>query len=574
MQIEKDGADAEVLICNYPLYLDGVQVGEVGEGAFSYAFKQFLPHDGWQNVVIPAEQLMGASGIAKLFGRGIVIHDPRSFSAYVRSAVDGFNAAERLRTRYDQFGWKAADKSFLYGSRLYSANAAPKEMPGSDEVKERSAWLRPKVAGTLAAWSAAANALFQQGCEVQAFALLCAFAAPLMRFHTVTEGGAIVALHSRGSAKGKSTALAAITSVWGDKKGLEITNTDTSVSKGITLGVLGNLPIVYDELQHQDPEVIRDFVRIFTNGRDKMRGTSEGRIRHTQASWQTILISASNASLTDTLYHASGIDALAFRVLELPVALPSTVDTTKGDTLKKRLEQNAGHAGDAYLRYLVQPEVLAWAVQAIDTWTAELWAKTGLSTEHRFRIRCLGSVAVASALVNKLGLLTFDPQRIMNWAIDQVTGMRNDAPVTGHDAEMSTDALSAYLAEHLNDTLVMPRAWVNGERLLLPLMVPLRRLSIRFEKANGRILLAETPLRAWLLRKEISYRPFMDDLTASGVVVSARRKATLGAGTDLPGGQMTCVEVNAHHVALAGVMDNIVKLEDVRRQALASIARP
>lgn len=569
---EKDGAAHDILICSYPLFLDGVQVGEVGEGVFSYHFKQFLPHTGWSNVVIPAAELMGPNGIPKLFGKGVVVHEPRAFNGYVRAAVDNYNALEKMRTRFDQFGWKDNDTTFLCGARLYGAGGAAKETLGSEEVKERSAWLRPKPNGNLAAWSAAANALFQSGCEVQAFALLCSFAAPLMRWHTVSEGGAIVALHSRGSAKGKSTALAAVSSVWGDKKGLEITNTDTGVSKGITLGVLGNLPIVYDELQDQDPEVIRDFVRIFTNGRDKMRGTTAGTIRHTQSSWQTILVSASNASLTDTLYHSSGIDALAFRVLELPAALPITIDTSKGDNLKKTLEQNAGHAGDAYLKYLLSPDTLSWARQALEAWTAELWSKTKLGTEHRFRIRCLGSVAVAAALVNRLGLLEFDPQRIMNWATDRVVRMRGDAPVTGHD-DVASSALAAYLADSIGDTLVMPRAWQAGDKMLLPLVSPARKLYVRFEKANGRLLLAQAPLRAWLLRKEIGYRDFMEDLVGTLVVTAPERKATLSAGTDLPGGQLLCVEVNAHHPALAGVLTNVVALEDVRRQMAASIAK-
>lgn len=570
MEIEDDGESAIALVCNYPTFLAGVQTGEVGEGAYSYHFRQFLPHMGWSSIVVPAEVLMGPGGIARLYGKGIVVHDQRAFNSYVRDAVDGYNAAEKLRTRFDQFGWKG--DSFLYGSRLYGATAAPKEMLGSDEVKERSAWLKPKAGGSLPAWSAAANALFQSGCEVQAFALLCSFAAPLMRYHTTTEGGAIVALHSRGSAKGKSTALAAVSSVWGDKKGLELTNTDTGVSKGITLGVLGNLPVVYDEMQDKDPEAIRDFVRIFTNGRDKMRGTTAGNIKHTQSSWQTILISASNASLTDTLY-SEGTDALSFRVLELPNVLPPNIDTTKGDGLKKALEHNCGYAGDAFLRYLVQPEVLSWSRTAIESWTAELWAKTKLGTEHRFRVRLLGSVAVAAALVNKLGLLAFDPQRILNWATDRLIAGRNSAPITGHDADTSAEALAAYLSENLADTLVMPRAYEKGDRVVLPLLLPLRRLTVRLEKANGRLLIAQAPLRAWLLRKQIAYQPFMEDLVEAKVVTAAERKATLSAGTDLPGGQMVCIEVNALHLAVAGVLDNVVHLADVRQQGLANVAK-
>lgn len=181
MEISRNDTDSEVLISEYPIFLDGVQTGEVQNSSFSYHFKQYLPHKGWIDIHIPAKTLMGSSGFAELFGRGAVIHDAKAFIAYVRAAVDMYHSQQGPRMRYDQFGWKSNDTAFLYGRRLYNASGSA-EVIGSEEIKTRSQWLVPQRGGSLEGWSGAANALFQIGCEAQSFGLLCSFAAPLMRF--------------------------------------------------------------------------------------------------------------------------------------------------------------------------------------------------------------------------------------------------------------------------------------------------------------------------------------------------------------------------------------------------------
>lgn len=555
MEVSNQDRDTEILISEYPIFLDSVQIGEVSDGKYSYLFKQFLPHRGWIDIHISAKSLMGPGGLSELFGRGATIHDPKAFTAYVRYAVDTFHSANNTKTRYDQFGWKDDEKAFLYGSTLYTAAGTEKTI-GSEEVRQRSAWLMPSRGGSQERWTNAANSLFAAGCEAQAVALLASFAAPLMRFHSTDEGGAIVSLVSKGSGTGKSTALAGVTSVWGQSKGLSLTNIDTKVAKALALGALGNLPVVYDEFQNRDPEVVREFVMVFTNGRDKMRGTTEGEIRHTQASWQTLLVTAQNLSLVDLLQSSLGADAPAFRILEFPMVLPAHVDHTTGDRLKKELEANAGFAGDAYLRYLLQPAVLDWSKKALAQWTDEIWKSTGLNSQHRFWVRTLGSIAVAATLVNKMGILSFQPSRIVSWAIDQVSQYRDDAPSTGQKA-VNIAALGEFLNEHIADTLVVAKAWKQGERTAPPLKLPVRSLKVRFEKENLRLLVSEKAFRTWLLNKEIGARALIKELEIAGIITCARRNMTLSAGTEIPGTQIPCIEFNAGHPAVSGMLVSI-----------------
>lgn len=382
----------------------------------------------------------------------------------------------------------------------------------------------------------------------------------------------MVNLLSRGSGTGKTTALAAIYSAWGRKQGLSLTKIDTRVSKAITLGVLGNLPVVHDEMGNRDPEIIREFIMTFTEGRDKMRGTAEGTVHHVQSRWQTLMLTASNTSIHDLLAHSGGSDALAYRVLEFRCALPEGVVAAKGDRLRKEMENNAGWAGDAYIDYLMQPGVLPWARQALETWTAQLWEKAGNQPEQRFWMRAIGAVAVASTLVNNAGILQFNPRRIVDWALDSLLGQDGDATTPKlTNVQKSIGALSYFLSENNDKVLVMRTAYKQGSRTKdLPLVRPLRHLFMRYDTDTGRLLVSEQMLRLWLLEKEIGAREVLDDLQKIDVVVNRRKYATLSAGVDLPGGQQPCIEINGNHPALSGALVPVEKLfveQDNERKA-------
>lgn len=561
-----DGSQFNIVVSEHPIFLDSIQVGETQEDRFSYRFKLYLPLEGWREVTIPARSMMGVDGVNILFGSGAAIRERDAFRKYVVLAIDQHNKTQRLKVRYEQFGWKQDESGFLYGNRLYAPGGVEPAI-GSDEIKVRSQWLAPRPGGSLERWSAAANSLFAEGREAYSFALLASFAAPLMRFHSVDEGGAIVSLVSRETASGKTTALEAATSVWGRKEGVGLTNIDTKVSKALTLGVLGNLPVVFDELAAKDAEVVKEFVLVFTNGRDRMRGTVDGTIRHTQARWQTIMVTASNLSLVEQVEGLGGADAPAFRILEFRMPKLPGGGTREGDRLRKEMELNSGHAGDAYLRYLVNPEVMAWVKATLPRVTEDIWRESGLGAPHRFWIRAIASVAVAARIVDKLGILSLTPSRIVQWAIDQVSGRKDDSLVT--DAP-GVSTISRFLNEHVGSMLVMPKHWSPRDRDLQPLMLPNNgKLVIRYERENGRLLIDEAAFRRWAVRHEIGVRDLINELANQLVVTTKRRLVTLSSGTNIPGGQVQCIEINGQHPALSGFVapvEKIVKQEEFNRR--------
>lgn len=547
--------EIKTLVSSAPLYLDSIQTGEITSESFSLCFKLHLPHGNVREIAVPAKTLFSSHGISEMHGRGAVLHEPDLFRKYVREAMDDWHNENDLEMRYDQFGWKHDETAFLCGQRLYSA-VGIEPVIGSDEIKTRSQYLGPTRTGSLAAWSNAANSLFAVGCEPQSFALLASFAAPLMRFHSTGEGGAIVSLVSDQSGSGKTTALEAVASVWGRLKGCQLTDDDTKVSKGLTLGVLGNLPCVYDELYDRDPEVIRKFVLMFTNGRDKMRGTVDGQLRHSKAEWQTLLVLASNKSIVDMLSTMDGTDAPAFRLLEFITEFPSSLEK-KGDELKRTLIANSGFAGDAYLRALLNPGTLSYVKQVLPEWTDKIWQRTGLRNEHRFWVRTLASVVAAGVLVRHIGILDFSIQRILDWAIGECQAHAEDATVTGkRDAQSS---LSDFFHTHINDTLVVQEAW-RPHVATRPLVLPRRDLHVRFELNEQRAYITESVLRKWLVTKGVNRAAFMKELKARDILMNEKKRVTLGAGTDFASGQVTVVEINMRHPAVSGVLTSVSEL--------------
>lgn len=538
--------DVDVKICNNKLCIERMNHSEGRSDSFSIILKHKPPHDEWQSVEMPLKVLFGASGMSEVMGKGIIIHENDLFKKFVRESIDKLNGIGKASVQYEQFGWKDHDTTFLVGQQLYCPDRIV-PVAGTPEIIRRTRELGPRTRGSLEKWKEAADTLFAQGVEAQGFALLASFAAPLMRFHSQDEGGAIVSLVSRDSGKGKTTALTAAASVWGQFNALRLTNVDTKVSKGITLGVICNLPVIYDELSNRDPEVVKEFVQIVTNGRDKARGTADGHLVHVDNDWQTILISGSNTSTVETICAAKGSEAMAMRIIEFQVSLPPHIKHQEGDKLKNQLLENAGWAGDAYMRRLVQPETLAWVKMMLPKIREEIAQKQHFTSEHRFWARTLSSIAVASVIIKDLGLVSFSPDRILEWATEElIEQARNPRTFS------ATSLLAEFLANNIDATLIMQHSWRPGKARSMVHKVPIKSLKIRHEIEDGRIIVDEKEFRNWIVKEGASWQHVLVELKDKEVLIDAKRQVTLGADTDLAVGQRTCLILNSMHPLVSG----------------------
>lgn len=552
-QTETNKGPVNTVVSRYPIYLEGLYVGEKSGEDVSAAFKQWTPHNGWRDLTLPTRNLFSNSGVAELTAQGANIHDPKLFLNYVRLAMDEFNAASPLLERYEQFGWKDREQSFLCGATLYTPEDVRPAVV-APHLRALARGLGPRQGGSLDRWRELAGEFLGQDSEALLLTLLASLAAPLLRLRRETEGGAILSVVSRASATGKTTTLDLAQSVWGTGKTLDMIEVDSAIAKNIKIGQLSNLPILFDEMSRRDPVLVNNFVMNFTNGRDKHRGTVHGTLQQMENDWQTILISASNRSLIDILTIDESTDAPALRVFEINLAVNGSLDFTKADGIaKEMLKIHGGQAGHVFLEFITTPQGNAWARERIDYYFARLAQEIKFSDPRKFRfwLRMGAAIAVAAEAARHLDILKFAPSRIIGWMKKEMETLASGTAFIRKDASM---VLGEFLNEHVRNILVVQGGndRFTFQRQIAPIHMPTGELIVRYEVKTEKVFISEKPFRTWLNKRGYPQKEFFRELQATGCVVNQRTFRTLSAGTALPGGQVNCLEVEATHPSIAG----------------------
>jgi hypothetical protein len=416
-----------------------------------------------------------------------------------------------------------------------------------------------------------------RGSESMSFTVLASFASPLIKFLDNTEGGAVIQLVTRHSGAGKSTSLSGALTVWsGDKRGLELTTIDTKVSKGREMGLLCNLPAIYDEFQNKDPAMVAEFLILYTSGRDKKRANNQGQVIVNPIEWRNMLLTAGNQSMSESVLAGGSATAPAMRILELPVESSGSMKQSELIKLSQVLAANAGWAGDAYLRYLMLPGVMPWVKENLLRSIDYVMEQCAFEKEHRFWARALACTQIAALIVSKAGLISFDPDRIMDWAFHHFSHKVISREERDRERSM-LPVLAQYFAEHLDETLTMPCAPEGRRQFAIIGDRPRRRVSIRVEVDTDTAFVSILPLRIWLEKNTGGgFSDLLTEVKTAGLLKAPYVLRTLTGGTDMSGGQVPCVSVDIGHPALTGVA-RVVR-EDVRRdsvvQRLSDVAAP
>lgn len=538
------GEQKAVTVCQYPLHLAGVAVGELRTDKFGLAFRHWLPKEGWLEFTMPAKVLGGPTALAVMLEKGVTIEAPEIFRKYVRDAMNQFYAEKKLQVQFEQCGWKDDDQSFLVGSRLYTT-AGLKAVAVSQDIQERSKSLTPAPGASLEQWTKAASVYAAAGCEMHLYALLAAFAAPFMKFLSADEGGGIISCVSSESGRGKTLVLESVASVWGKLDGLRLLSSDTRVSKGIVFGSLGNLPVVFDEFDAKDPDHVLDFVQTFTTGRDKLRATQEGDLKAQGAKWQTILVSGSNRSLCDAIYAANNTAQTA-RIIELSMA-PNDVLKAKGEYVRSTLKANAGVAGDKYLRYLITPGVISQVRAGMDAYRTKIEQSGWYRSEMRYWLRMHTAIGFAAVIVEKLGLIEFSAERIVRWGEALLQEMAvvsgSDLPVNQGAIDRSLGILGSFMHDKKGEILVMPGPWKPRVKAV-PYFTPANKIVGRFNTSDNTLYVDRSTLHTYVTReKKFPWKEWVRNLQGGGVITGTPR-LILAAGTDLAGMQVVTVEID------------------------------
>lgn len=360
------------------------------------------------------------------------------------SWVDQLRSAKQVVTGQSRFGWcNSGDKrGFSCGSDLYWSDGTSETTTLID--KHIAAQYQTK--GTLEHWKQAARFVIEQDRPAINCAIASAFAAPLVHFTVVP--GTLLALVSEKSGTGKSTALKVANTVWGDPiSGINsLSDTQNSIAK--KMGVINNLPAYWDEIRLKD--AVDSFVRMMFQlgqGKEKQR-LSQSATMVSGGTWKTMIVAASNESLTDHVDDAvEGSDAGRLRIFELraePLTCSGDV-LVKANESFKELAENYGHAGRVYAQFLVKNHDKVKA--AVSKMEADLIGKLNATPDDRFWIALVATLLVGAKIANGLELTTFNLDKMKEILFAEFAGHKQ---YTVKDMLVNTDPALDVVKEYIN----------------------------------------------------------------------------------------------------------------------------
>lgn len=535
--------EGEVQIwCDYDIY-PVKRLRDVSAGADTLVLRCDKKKDGIVTLTLPTAMIGNLNEFTTWLNKqGIYIAGKTvmTMQAYLMSYMKDLQARASHVQQYNQLGWKDDHTSFVLGHSTHRADGTSVDNTASDTVSTLSGFAKR---GDLDTWRQVMALYERGGMEPYQFAVGIGFAAPLMTFSGYE--GAVIAMVSPEGGQGKTTALHAINSIWGNPKdiGLQANDTPNAVLKRI--GAYNNMPVTLDEVSNTTGQQLSDLAYQITQGRERRRLNSDSSEKKTFDRWSTILAVTANQSLLARLaLYKTNSDAEVHRIVEYLVQNPMTVSKDEAEAHFPLLFEHYGTAGDIYAKWLVQnvPAVK----KALLVTRQKLDAAAGISTKERYWSAVASAVITGVAIAKKLGLVGFDVQQLFNWTLGALATMRTKGADITRD---TVSILAAYLNQFMGGRIVVKKSAGSNYTVLVDLRGT--ELIYRVEQDTGRIYLDRNHFRDWLARSGGDYHSLLMDLRSSGVLTRADGKRSLGQGTNYTTAVTTCLEIDMTHPKLS-----------------------
>ena len=367
-----------VVVCRTPVILtQRLQSLETGEEKIEVAFKR----DGkWQTATFPRSTIFKSQSITTLADLGCTITSEnakqvvRFLQALEAENIDLIPKVDATST----FGWQP-------GRRF---------IPGHDagitldiDPSQRGLAAAYCQNGTFERWKA--NMAPHRQRHKFRFILAASFAAPLLR---ITKQRIFFVYNWGGSKGGKTAALKASLSAWGDPERLMASFNATQVGLERMAAFYCDLPLGIDERQLAGTKQgeLEKTIYMIGSGTGKIRGSKGGGLQHTYQ-WRTVAL----ATGEEPLATETSMTGVSTRVLEL-YGGPFT-DEREASLMHQRACMDCGWAGPDFIKRLITiPEwQVCEAYEQMQNYIASI--SDGRNGSH---ISGIAAVALADAMVD------------------------------------------------------------------------------------------------------------------------------------------------------------------------------
>ena len=526
---DKDNNEEDKLIYQNDLYvIKRIMDVEMGE---AIVMRLHLPRDGVREFTVPLTSVTSREELRKnLSMQGIAVPKMDDIMAYTTTWVTQLQAKGAADQARRQFGWTDDEHTgFVVGNQEIHAKET-RFNPPSTPTAGLFSYFEPK--GTLEEWKDIMNFYNVDNFELHQFIVGTSFGSPLMSFLPIKC--ACFHTHSKESGLGKTTAMIAGMSAWGDPDELILDKEDTYNTKMNRGEIYHNLPLYMDELTNMKSMELSNLAYQLTGGRQRGRMSASSNVERARGKvWKLLSVTTGNTSVVEMIGMAKSMPkAEAQRILEHKATKQNYYTKAETDEFTSRLSQNYGHAGKVYIKYVLNN--LDEVKKLLNQIQRRVDEKAGLTAENRFWSVLVACTMTGLVIAKHLDLIKYDTKKIFDWAIKCLKENKRQV----EDMSISVEeTLNDYIHEHWSNVL-----WIKSTddlrkqegdvaSLVIPEALPRGKLVARYETDLKRAYLVPKPLKSWCGQHQINYNAFIGDLKQK--LNAKRMKIRLSKGTHM-----------------------------------------
>lgn len=558
-RVIKQEDEVEVMIYHNDFYVTRrLEDSDVGE---SVVVRLHLPKDGVREFTIPLAAVTSKDELRKhVSSKGVALAKTDEIMSYITTWVNHLQYTSKADQARKQFGW-ADEKhtAFVVGDKEIRADRVDHNPPSAATAQLFSAFT---TKGSFDEWKTAMQFFNRPGMEIHQFAIGQAFGSIFADFTPVS--GALFHIYSPESGIGKTTALIAGASIWGNPAKLVLKEADTAASKMLRAEKYKNIFLPMDEVTNASAKDVSDFVYQYTSGSQKNRLSGSGNEERFRGEpWKQTGVSTGNASLTEKMSVYKALPkGEAMRLLEVRAKPVPGLQKEDTDVLSEQLANNYGHAALPYLQYIMND--IEGVKRMFKGVQKRLDKECGFSPADRFHSVLAACGIMGLMMAKRAGLIDYEIGNVVSWLTNVTKNLKEQAKEMDIDAEA---VLSNFLAENYNNILRIKstedsriRTTDSLEHLVIPDATPRLTFVARYEYDVKMLFIYPNPLRKWCTERQVNYEWLTDSLKRG------RTKAKLDKKRMAKGTHMNLPSLNVWHINAEGFLD------DDREQALTAAA--
>lgn len=373
-------------VCRTPIILTRrLKSIETGEEKMEIAFKR---DDKWTHAAYNRSVIFQSRSITALADLGCTITSENAkqvvkfLEALEQANYDVLNVSKSTSS----FGWQREKNCFLPG---HAGDIV------LDVDPSFNSWVSAySQTGTLADWIKLMKPYRDMWHAKFRFILAASFAAPLLK---ILKQRIFFVYNWGGSRGGKTAALKAALSAWGNPEKLMVNFNATQVALERMAGFFCDLPLGIDERQlaGQNQQGLEKIVYMLASGTGRARGSKTGGLQQL-STWQSVIMATGEEPISKS-NSQTGVSTRIIEIIGGP--FDNEADSAKMHQLTM---ENAGWAGPEYIQYLISlgDKKICEMYKPVSDEIAKLMSAYGC--KNNSHAACIAAVVFADILISRL----------------------------------------------------------------------------------------------------------------------------------------------------------------------------